>query len=175
MVLREPIITVDDNARRASGQQKADLTHYNASLQAFAEDGATRVVWIADFLPEEVASNQQAAMDASGNEDNSGSTCRKSVGRRLTSAVGTKRTNSAGFAMSPIDPKRTFKDLNRRFLACSHADLRFWILCKGVRRRFRTDVFEGSGPHSARQIKSGSKCDCETFGASMPREKNDGR
>ena len=65
MVLREPIITVDDNARRVVwSAEGGPFTHYNASLQAFAEDGATRVVWIADFLPEAVASNQQAAMDA---------------------------------------------------------------------------------------------------------------
>ena len=65
MVLREPIITVDDNARRVVwSAEGGPFTHYNASLQAFAEDGATRVVWIADFLPDEVASNQQAAMDA---------------------------------------------------------------------------------------------------------------
>ena len=65
MVLREPIITVDDNARRVVwSAEGGPFTHYNASLQAFAEDGATRVVWIADFLPDELASNQQAAMDA---------------------------------------------------------------------------------------------------------------
>jgi Polyketide cyclase / dehydrase and lipid transport len=59
MVLREPIITVDDNARRVVwSAEGGPFTHCNASLQAFAEDGATRVVWIADFLPEEVASNQ---------------------------------------------------------------------------------------------------------------------
>jgi hypothetical protein len=40
------------------------FTHYNASLQVFAETGgATRVVWIADFLPDEVASTQHAAME----------------------------------------------------------------------------------------------------------------
>jgi len=65
MVLREPIITVDDNTRRVVwSAEGGPFTHYNASLQAFAEDGATRVVWIADFLPDELASNQQAAMDA---------------------------------------------------------------------------------------------------------------
>ena len=32
------------------------LTHHNASAQAFAQgDGACRVVWIADFLPDESA------------------------------------------------------------------------------------------------------------------------
>jgi hypothetical protein len=40
------------------------FTHYNASLQAFAEDGGlTRVVWIADFLPDAVACDQHAAME----------------------------------------------------------------------------------------------------------------
>ena len=66
MVLREPIIAVDDRARRLLwSADGAPFTHYNASLQVFAEDGgASRVVWIADFLPDEVASNQHAAMDA---------------------------------------------------------------------------------------------------------------
>jgi hypothetical protein len=49
MVLREPIIAVDDKARR---------------LVWSADGGASRVVWIADFLPDEAASNQHAAMDA---------------------------------------------------------------------------------------------------------------
>jgi hypothetical protein len=66
MVLREPIIAVDDKARRLVwSAEGAPFTHYNASLQVFAEDGgASRVVWIVDFLPDEVASNQHAAMDA---------------------------------------------------------------------------------------------------------------
>ena len=65
MTLREPTVAVDEKARRLVwSAEGGPFTHYNASLQAFAEDGATRVVWIADFLPEEVASNQQAAMDA---------------------------------------------------------------------------------------------------------------
>jgi hypothetical protein len=60
-VLREPII----EARRLVWSAEGGLfTHYNASLQVFAEGGnATRVVWIADFLPDEVAGNQQAAME----------------------------------------------------------------------------------------------------------------
>ena len=65
MVLREPIITVDDKARRLVwSAEGGPFTHYNASLQVFAEGGgATRVVWIADFLPDEAANNQQAAME----------------------------------------------------------------------------------------------------------------
>ena len=66
MVLREPIIAVDDNARRLVwSAEGGPFTHYNASLQVFAERrGATRVVWIADFLPDEVAGNQREAMEA---------------------------------------------------------------------------------------------------------------
>ena len=65
MVLREPIITVDDKARQLVwSAEGGPFTHYNASLQVFAEGGgATRVVWIADFLPDEAANNQQAAME----------------------------------------------------------------------------------------------------------------
>jgi Polyketide cyclase / dehydrase and lipid transport len=66
MVLREPIVAVDDDARRLVwSAEGGPFTHYNASLQVFAEcGGAARVVWIADFLPDEVADNQQAAMEA---------------------------------------------------------------------------------------------------------------
>ena len=57
MVVREVIVDLDDSARRlawsAAGGQ---LTHYNASLQVFAEDDArSRLVWIADLLPHEAA------------------------------------------------------------------------------------------------------------------------
>src|SRR6476620_9304185 len=57
MVLREPIIAVDDNARRLVwSAEGGPFTHYNASLQVFAErGGASRVIWLADFLPDEVA------------------------------------------------------------------------------------------------------------------------
>ena len=65
MVLREPIVVLDDNARRlvwfAEGEP---FTHYNASLQVFAEAAGARVVWVADFLPDEIAGNQEAAMEA---------------------------------------------------------------------------------------------------------------
>ena len=64
MVLREPIIAVDDKARRLVWSAEG-LSHTTMRLQVFAEDGgASRVVWIVDFLSDEVASNQHAAMDA---------------------------------------------------------------------------------------------------------------
>ena len=66
MVLREPIIAINDDVRRLVWSARgAPYTHYNASLQVFAEkEGSTRVVWIADFLPDEVASTQNAAMES---------------------------------------------------------------------------------------------------------------
>jgi carbon monoxide dehydrogenase subunit G len=58
MVVREPIVDIDDNNRRlvwsATGGR---LTHYNGSLQLFEEGtGRTRAVWIADLLPHEMSS-----------------------------------------------------------------------------------------------------------------------
>lgn len=57
MVVREPIIAIDDEARRLAWSAETErLTHYNASVQVFAgADGESRVVWIADFLPHEAA------------------------------------------------------------------------------------------------------------------------
>jgi hypothetical protein len=57
MVVREPIIDVDDEAKRVVWSANSELlTHYNASAQVFTgEDGQTRVVWIADLLPNEAA------------------------------------------------------------------------------------------------------------------------
>src|SRR5215471_10223609 len=49
LVARELIVDVDDEAGR--------LSHHNASLQVFAEgDRRSRVVWIADLLPDSLAS-----------------------------------------------------------------------------------------------------------------------
>jgi hypothetical protein len=53
---RELILDVDDDARRmAWATVGTRMTHYNASLQLFAENGRTRGVWIADLLPHELA------------------------------------------------------------------------------------------------------------------------
>ncbi|AYC33254.1 SRPBCC family protein [Pseudomonas cavernae] len=57
MVVRELIVDIDDDARRlvwaAVGGQ---LTHHNASVQVFAEGAShSRLVWIADLLPNEMA------------------------------------------------------------------------------------------------------------------------
>lgn len=58
MVVRELIVDVNDADRRmvwaAVGGR---LTHHNASVQVFVEAaGRSRVVWVADLLPSELAS-----------------------------------------------------------------------------------------------------------------------
>jgi Polyketide cyclase / dehydrase and lipid transport len=57
LVARELIVDIDDGARRlvwavVEGRPK----HHNASLQVFAEgSGGSRIVWIADLLPNDLA------------------------------------------------------------------------------------------------------------------------
>jgi carbon monoxide dehydrogenase subunit G len=57
LVARELIVDVDDDARRLVWSVVGGrLTHHNASLQVFADgNGGSRVVWIADLLPNELA------------------------------------------------------------------------------------------------------------------------
>ena len=57
LVARELIVDVDDRARRLVWAVVGGrLTHLNASLQVFADgEGCSRVVWIADLLPHELA------------------------------------------------------------------------------------------------------------------------
>src|SRR5262245_31518572 len=57
LVAREVIVDIDDDAKRvvwsATGER---LAHHNASAQVFTSgDGQTKVVWIADLLPNEAA------------------------------------------------------------------------------------------------------------------------
>src|SRR5215213_3620738 len=55
LVVKEPIVTVDEQARRLVWTAVVpSLAHYNGSVQVFAIDGRrSRVVWIADFLPDD--------------------------------------------------------------------------------------------------------------------------
>ncbi|PYN04060.1 MAG: MxaD family protein [Candidatus Rokuibacteriota bacterium] len=58
LVARELIVDVDDAARKlvwaVVGSPR--LTHHNASMQVFADgERRSRVVWIADLLPNEIA------------------------------------------------------------------------------------------------------------------------
>ena len=66
MVARELIVALDPVARRiAWAVVGGRLTHHNASAQAFADgSGACRVVWIADFLPDEHGAGLATMIDA---------------------------------------------------------------------------------------------------------------
>ena len=66
MTVREPIVTIDEQDRRLVWSAVGgSLTHYNASAQVVAEpDGSSRVVWIADLLPNEAAPSVEGMMDA---------------------------------------------------------------------------------------------------------------
>ena len=57
MIVRELIVSVDDQNRRHSWAAQAEsLTHYNASVQVFPNgDNKCRVVWIVDLMPNEAA------------------------------------------------------------------------------------------------------------------------
>jgi hypothetical protein len=57
MVARELIVDIDQESRRLVWAVVGGrLTHHNASLQVFAEsEGRSRVVWIADLLPNALA------------------------------------------------------------------------------------------------------------------------
>jgi carbon monoxide dehydrogenase subunit G len=65
MVVREAIITVDDDERRIVWSASGGLlTHHNASAQVFPDSrGAARVVWIADILPDEAEGPIAAMID----------------------------------------------------------------------------------------------------------------
>jgi len=65
MVVREPILDVNDERRRVAWSAiGGPLTHYNASAQVFADtDNQTTVVWIADFLPNEAAGQIDQMME----------------------------------------------------------------------------------------------------------------
>jgi hypothetical protein len=55
MVLREPIIAIDDGAMRVAWTAQSEgWTHHNASIQIFAlGDDRCEAVWTADVLPHE--------------------------------------------------------------------------------------------------------------------------
>jgi carbon monoxide dehydrogenase subunit G len=64
-VVRELIVSIDETERRLVWSVRGgSLTHHNGSAQALAEaDGLTKVVWIADVLPDEAASAIGAMME----------------------------------------------------------------------------------------------------------------
>jgi hypothetical protein len=65
MVVRELIVAIDDGERRVVWSAVGgSLTHHNASAQVFSDaNGLTKVVWIADLLPDQAASAIDAMME----------------------------------------------------------------------------------------------------------------
>jgi Polyketide cyclase / dehydrase and lipid transport len=66
MVIREPIITIDDEHRRLVwSAEGGPQQHYNAAAQAIEQpDGTTLVVWTADFKPDDLADAMDEMMTA---------------------------------------------------------------------------------------------------------------
>lgn len=66
LVVREPIVTIDDDARRLVWTAEGGrTTHYNSAVEVRRDaDGTTVVVWITDFLPDTAKSSIAAAMAA---------------------------------------------------------------------------------------------------------------
>ena len=66
MVVREPIVSVDDASRRLAYTAEGGRTrHYGASMQVFSDgETGTRAVWLIDLLPDEVAPAVSAMVDA---------------------------------------------------------------------------------------------------------------
>jgi carbon monoxide dehydrogenase subunit G len=63
-VVREPILSVDDERRRmAWTAEGGTTTHYNAVLQVLAEGTGSRVVWTSDLLPNDQAEPVAAMQD----------------------------------------------------------------------------------------------------------------
>jgi hypothetical protein len=89
MVLREPIVTIDDSSMRLVWSAEGGrTTHYNASVQVFAEDdGTSRVVWIGDFLPDGLAADMEVAMSAGA------SAMKATLDRLAETADGPARSN----------------------------------------------------------------------------------
>jgi carbon monoxide dehydrogenase subunit G len=66
LVARELIVDVDDDARRLvwAVVGSSRLTHHNASMQVVAaREGRSRVIWVADLLPNEVARDIAALIE----------------------------------------------------------------------------------------------------------------
>ena len=65
IVASELIVTIDDDERRVVWSVVGGpMTHHNASAQVFSDaKGRTKVVWVADLLPDEAAGAVGAMME----------------------------------------------------------------------------------------------------------------
>ncbi len=66
VTLREPIVALDDEARRLVWTAEGGRArHYNAALQVFAlPDGGASVVWTVDYLPDGIGAYLSQAIEA---------------------------------------------------------------------------------------------------------------
>jgi carbon monoxide dehydrogenase subunit G len=65
VTVRERIVDVDDAQRRVVWSVVGSaMTHHNASAQVWDDGGATRFVWIADLLPNELAPGIAAMIES---------------------------------------------------------------------------------------------------------------
>lgn len=63
-VVRELIVDVDDQARRlAYAVVEWQTTHHNASFQVFPHEEGSRIVWLADLLPNKLAATVDGFME----------------------------------------------------------------------------------------------------------------
>lgn len=64
-VVRERIVTVDDESRRIVWSATGDrLEHHNASAEVVQDgEGGSRIVWVADLLPDSMADAIRQMMD----------------------------------------------------------------------------------------------------------------
>jgi carbon monoxide dehydrogenase subunit G len=64
MVARETIVDLDEINRRLVYSIASDrLTHHSASFQVFADGAGSRLIWVADLLPDTAAPNVDAMME----------------------------------------------------------------------------------------------------------------
>jgi carbon monoxide dehydrogenase subunit G len=63
MVVKEPIVTIDEEERRLVWTAQGTLEHYNASIQVFPKRSGSRVVWAVDLLPDDAAPRVEGMMD----------------------------------------------------------------------------------------------------------------
>jgi carbon monoxide dehydrogenase subunit G len=64
LVAREVIVDLDEARRRLAYSVRSErLAHHNASFQVLSEGEGSRLVWIADVLPDAAAANVGAMMD----------------------------------------------------------------------------------------------------------------
>jgi carbon monoxide dehydrogenase subunit G len=63
-VAREVIVDVDDQRRRLAYSVRSErIAHHNASFQVLADGAGSRLVWIADVLPDAAAETVGAMME----------------------------------------------------------------------------------------------------------------